>query len=114
MSTTKTNEDEALIRSLKKEVLDLKTYVNMAIRQTALLQDSLERLVKDMNVGINGVANNVTIVQRTCEQDRKQFVVIQMQLEEDRRKQKEALNHILERIKKVESTVVANVSEAAE
>ena len=102
---TQANEQDALIKALKMEVSDLKAYVALAARQTGLLQDTLERIVKDTNAAIKGITDSVVVVQRTCEQDRKQFVALQMQLEEDRRKRKEAYEEIAARFDKNESMI---------
>lgn len=101
--STQANEQDALIKALKREVSDLKAYVTLTARQTGLLQDTLERVVKDANAAIKGVTDSVVVVQRTCEQDRKQFVTLQMQLEEDRRKRKDAYTEIAARFDKNES-----------
>lgn len=105
MTNTQANEQDALIKALKREVSDLKAYVALAARQTGLLQDALERIVKDTNAVIKGITDSVVVVQRTCEQDRKQFVALQMQLEEDRRKRKEAYEEIAARFDKNESMI---------
>lgn len=105
MMNTQANEQDALIKALKMEVSDLKAYVALAARQTGLLQDTLERIVKDTNAAIKGITDSVVVVQRTCEQDRKQFVALQMQLEEDRRKRKEAYEEIAARFDKNESMI---------
>jgi len=105
MTNTQANEQDALINALKREVSDLKAYVALAARQTGLLQDTLERIVKDTNAAIKGITDSVAVVQRTCEQDRKQFVALQMQLEEDRRKRKEAYEEIAARFDKNESMI---------
>ena len=102
---TQANEQDALIKALKREVSDLKAYVTLTARQTGLLQDTLERVVKDTNVVIKGVTDSVVVVKRTCEQDRKQFVTLQMQLEEDRRKRKEAYEEIAARFDKNEGMI---------
>jgi len=99
------NEQDALIKALKREISDLKAYVTLTARQTGLLQDTLERIVKDVNAAIKGVTDSVTVVQRTCEQDRKQFVTLQMQLEEDHRKRKEAYEEISARFDKNEQMI---------
>lgn len=97
------SEQDLIIKGLRREVSDLKTYVALASRQTGLLQDTIERIVKDTNTAIKGVSDNLAVIQRTCEQDRKQFVTLQMQLEEDRRKRKDAYVEIAERFTKNEA-----------
>ena len=105
MTDAQPNEQDALIKALKREISDLKAYVTLTARQTGLLQDTLERIVKDVNAAIKGVTDSVTVVQRTCEQDRKQFVTLQMQLEEDHRKRKEAYEEISARFDKNEQMI---------
>lgn len=105
MMNAQPNEQDALIKALKREISDLKAYVTLTARQTGLLQDTLERIVKDVNAAIKGVTDSVTVVQRTCEQDRKQFVTLQMQLEEDHRKRKEAYEEISARFDKNEQMI---------
>ena len=99
------SENDLIIKALKREVSDLKTYVALVSRQTGLLQDTMERIVKDTNSAIKGVSDSLVVVQRTCEQDRKQFVTLQMQLEDDRRKRKEAYVEIAERFTKNEAMI---------
>ena len=105
MMTTQPSEQDALINALKMEVSDLKAYIALAARQTGLLQDTLERIVKDVNTAIKGISDTVVVIQRTCEQDRKQFVALQMQLEDDRRMRKESYKEIAERFDKNEAMI---------
>jgi septal ring factor EnvC (AmiA/AmiB activator) len=82
------------IRELQKVVSELREYTKSVTRQCGLLQNLINRNTDEFNAGMSSMIEQVEVVRRGSEQDRKQFVVSRMKTGGDRNDTENKINEI--------------------